>query len=437
MAAPTTCTRLALMVAVAAVLAGCGGDDEPSIACDVASQKATLRGYMADRYLWAGVSPDPDPAPYAGLPEYLDALRYAGAGAVPADRFSGITDRVSFARFYGEGRSLGYGLAVNALELALPLRIRHVEPLSPAGVAGLLRGDTVVSINGRSAAELVAANDFTALTAAAEGDALTIVVDRGAGPLTFALTAAVYTLTPVTGVRTIPLAGGGSAGYLALKDFIPRAGPDLVAAFAAIRAAGASELIVDLRYNGGGRLAVAEWLASLIAGSSPNKKVLATLRYNPNHAGLNRNVLYGFASGAPFTRVVILTGARSCSASELLVNGLSPHMTVVTVGDTTCGKPVGFNPVELCGSVISAVNFDIVNSLGVGEYYTGLAPTCPASEDFTGTPGDPAERLTGAAVGYLNTGACPAVPPAPPRPAAAALWRAAAAEPDAAPGMTP
>lgn len=429
--------RLPLFAAATAALVACGGSDDP-VACDVASQKSTLRAYLQSWYLWSGLSPNPDPAPYAGLPDYLDALRYAGAGVVPADRFSNITDTASYIRFYGEGRALGYGLAVNALELTLPLRIRRVEPLSPAGTAGLRRGDTVVSINGVSAADLVAANDFSALTASAAGQTLSIVVDRAGTPTNVTLAAAVFDLTPVEGGHVITLANGQQAGYLALKDFIPKADHALIAAFASIRAAGASELIVDLRYNGGGRVAVAATLASLIAGHSPSPRPLATLRYNARHAAANTTYYFGGASGVPFSRVVILTGVRSCSATELLINGLAPHLQVVTVGATTCGKPVGFNAFEICGSAVSAVNFDVVNSQGVGDYYAGLAATCPASEDFTGTPGDPAERLTAAAVSYLNTGACPAVVPSPPRPAAAALRRTpAAAEAGEAQGMTP
>jgi carboxyl-terminal processing protease len=78
------------------------------------------------------------------------------------------------------------------------------------------------------------------------------------------------------------------------------------------------------------------------------------------------------------------------------------------VGEATCGKPFGFNPVASCGNTYSAVNFESVNSLDEGRYYNGIAATCPVAEDFTGQLGDPTEKLTAAALSYLQTGACPA-----------------------------
>jgi hypothetical protein len=107
--------------------------------------------------------------------------------------------------------------------------------------------------------------------------------------------------------------------------------------------------------------------------------------------------------------VVVLTGARTCSASELVVNGLKPYVQVVTVGGQTCGKPFGFVPVTSCSSTFSAVNFESFNALGEGRYYNGIPATCAATDDFNGQLGDPAETLTSAASSYLQTGACPTV----------------------------
>lgn len=90
---------------------------------------------------------------------------------------------------------------------------------------------------------------------------------------------------------------------------------------------------------------------------------------------------------------MILNGRRTCSASELLANGLRPYVEVVILGESTCGKPVGFTPVDHCDSTVSAVNFEAVNARGEGRYYSGLAPTCAVAEDFAG------------ALGYLSSAA--------------------------------
>jgi carboxyl-terminal processing protease len=221
-----------------------------------------------------------------------------------------------------------------------------------------------------------------------------------------ALAAAVYDLTPVPVARVLTLADGRKAGYLLFKDFITQAEPALAAAFADFRAAGATELILDLRYNGGGRISVASKLASLIAGAAKAGEVLTTLRHNAAQQSRNQTYYFASAPGPAFARAVVLAGRRTCSASELLVNGLAPHLPVVLIGEASCGKPFGFNPVDSCGSTFSAVNFESVNSLGAGRYYDGLSATCAARDSFTGTLGDPAEPLTASAIAWLDSGAC-------------------------------
>jgi hypothetical protein len=416
-----------IAVALAALLvAGCGGGSGDDIAtssadCSVTAQKVSLRADMQDRYFWSGVSPDPEPAPYASVADYFQALLLPGEGSAdPAHFWSYITDTASYNQFYAEGRSLGYGVVVNDIERQPPLKLRYVEEQSPGGLAGLKRGDTVVSINGRSAVDLLASQDFGLGTSTA-GDTVTIVVDRGAGPLSFTLTAASYSLSPVTAARLIDLGGGRRAGYLVLKEFITLAEAPLADSIDGFIDQGASELIVDMRYNGGGRISTSAYLASLIAGVA-RSGVYAHLDYNARHQASNFDFVLGGATRVGFDRVVVLTGPRTCSASELVVNGLKPYLDVVTVGGTTCGKPFGFNPRSHCGSTFSAVNFESVNRLGNGHYYDGIAASCAVAEDFNGALGDPNEKLTAAAIDYLKTGTCP-IASAPQRAQAQALSR--------------
>jgi carboxyl-terminal processing protease len=409
--------RLVPLLAATVLLAACGGEEIRTASgggatCDVATEKAWLRGYMEDRYFWSGLAANPDPAPYASVSDYFEALRYRPDPAVTTlyDAWSYIADKASYFQFFAEGRTLGYGLSVNGIELQLPLKARYVDPGSPAAQAGLVRGDTIVSLNGRSAAELVAANDFSALSAAAEGQTLEVVVDRGAGAVPLTLQATTYDLVPVTQVKVVGLAGGGRAGYLVLKDFIVQAERPLADAFDFFAAQGATQLILDLRYNGGGRVSTATTLASLIAGVQNNGQVFTQLRYNARHSGDNVNYLLGGAGRPGFDKVVVLTGPRTCSASELVVNGLAPYVEVVTLGGASCGKPFGFNPVSNCDSVYSAVNFESVNALGQGGYYQGIAAQCAVADDFSRELGDPAEKLLAAAGDRLVSGACAAAP---------------------------
>ena len=416
------------------VLGGCGGGGGASgpvasAECAPDAQKNWLRNYMLDWYLWSGASPNPEPDGYDSVQKYFDALRYAGAGAVPADRWSYISDSASYSQFFEEGKTLGYGLFVNGLEQQLPLKVRFVDALSSSAMQGLARGDVILAVNGRPAADLIAANDFSALSPAKEGDTLVLEISNNNGPRTVTLTASTYALTPVPVSRVLTLANGSKAGYLMLRTFITQAEAPLATAFSAFRAAGATELILDLRYNGGGRISTTQILAALVAGQAHNGALFTSLNYNATQSF--RNSSYTLSSTTTgFTRVVVLTGARTCSASELLVNGLKPYMQVVTVGAQTCGKPFGFNPATSCSSTFSAVNFEAFNVRGEGRYYDGIAATCTVADNFSDPLGDPAEALTSAATSYLQTSTCPVVAAAQAKKALAVSRRSLAASPE-------
>lgn len=435
---------LTISIAAAVLLAACGGGGGGSSAgaasCDVSAQKDWLRGYMLDWYFWTGQSPNPEPAGYATLDAYFQALKYTGYPGVTdgIEPWSNYQSTASYNQFFAEGRSTGYGFAVNGLEGQLPLKVRYVEPLSPAG-AQLARGDVIKAINGIPDSTLIqqfAANNTAVLNGAA-GQQVTLDIERNGVPQRITLTAADYALTPVPASATLT-AGAAKVGYIVLKDFIVQAEPELSTRLNAIKAAGATDLIIDLRYNGGGRISTANHFASEVLGP---RGVFTTLQYNAKQQASNRSFTLT-ASTAPgvFNRIVVLTGQRSCSASELLVNGLRPYAQQVnTIGDTSCGKPYGFNPVDSCSNTFSIVNFKAVNALGQGDYEAGLTPTCAVAEDFSGAFGDPAEKLTAAALGYLQTGNCPATAVAPnaerARALAARLQRAGA-EPGERRGMT-
>lgn len=416
-------------LAAAVLLAACGGGGGDGASCDLASQKTWLRSYMLDWYYWSGLSPNPDPAGYASVSDYFQALKYTSYPGIGVEPWSYIQDSVSYNRFFAEGRSMDYGLSVNGREGVLPLKIRYVEPRSPAAAAGLLRGDVIKAIDGVADSTLIS-GDFAVLSPAQAGQQITLDIERAGVAQRFVLTAAEYTLTPVPASATLT-AGSAKAGYLLLKDFIVQAESELTTRLDAIKAAGATDLIIDLRYNGGGRISTANHFASQVVGAVQAGKVFATLNYNAAHQAANRSFVMSDASGPAFARVVILTGLRTCSASELLVNGLRPYaQQVVTIGGTSCGKPYGFSPVEACGKVFSAVNFKAVNAAGQADYETGIAPTCAVADDFSGSFGDPAETLTAAALSYLQTGSCPATAAQPQR------LRRAGAEPGERRGMT-
>src|SRR5205823_3270226 len=108
------------------------------------------------------------------------------------------------------------------------------------------------------------------------------------------------------------------------------------------------------------------------------------------------------------SRVFVITGSGTCSASESIINGLTPYLQVIRIGGTTCGKPYGFVQTNNCGKAYFAIQFQGVNSQGFGDYASGFAPTCSAVDDVDHALGDPAEGRLSVALGYRSTGACPA-----------------------------
>ncbi|MFO1268481.1 MAG: S41 family peptidase [Rubrivivax sp.] len=407
-----------LAVAAAALLSACGGfhDDEPS--CSNFDQKAWLGDFMNDWYFWYRLSPRPNPSGYASVQDYYAALLYTGTDpAFPADRFSRSESTASFNRFYGDGQTLGYGVAVNGFEVAAggPLYVRYVEPASDAAVKGVVRGDEVVSVNGRTAAEMILADDYSLLTAQHAGDLVTLQLRRAGATRTVVVEAKVFSLTPVSGAQVLATPGGRTVGYLMIKDMLAQADAGLDSAFALFRSRGVQDLVLDLRYNGGGLVAVGTTLASYVAGArgfnGASARTYASLLFNDKRAAAN-NQAFRFenhANALGVARVYILTGPRTSSAAEQVINGLAGiDVQVVTVGDTTYGKPVGSMPVGYCGTTYSAVNFESVNARNEGRWFDGLDATCPVAEDFTRGVGASDDPLLVAAAHHADSGACPA-----------------------------
>ena len=157
------------------------------------------------------------------------------------------------------------------------LYVRYVEPLSPAGLAGVVRGDQVLSINGVSAASVIAADDYSALTASSSGQALTLVLRNTGGDRSVTLTSAVYSLSPVPQTALVATPGGRTMGYVVVKDMISQVQPPLETAFAQFKAAGVQDVVLDLRYNGGGLVSVGAVVASYVAGGLGTGHVYAEI----------------------------------------------------------------------------------------------------------------------------------------------------------------
>jgi len=407
---------------VLASLAACGGYDNAAPACDLASRQTALRNYFFDWYFWYALSPSPAPDPALTLDQYFTSLLYTGTDPTfPADRWSHHQSTASFVQLFGFGQTLGYGLAVADLEVttptpqpAAPLLVRYVEPLSAAAAAGVVRGDRVLSINGRAASDMIAAGDFSSLTPSAAGDTIRVVLDNGAGPRTVDIVASVFALTPVPAASVVTSPGGRAMGYVMVNNLLDQAIPSIRSAFASFAGQGVSELVIDLRYDDGGFVSNGRLLASYVNPALTSGRPYATLLYSNKRAGAN--TVFPFVAppnSLALNRVYVLQGPRTCATAEQVVNSLRPFVSVVQIGDRSCGRPVGFQSVDDgCGETYSVVNFETVNASNEGRYFNGLDPQCVVAEDFGKALGAPDEPLLATARNHADGIACPPAPAA-------------------------
>jgi C-terminal processing protease CtpA/Prc len=181
---------------------------------------------------------------------------------------------------------------------------------------------------------------------------------------------------------------------------------ELRAAFAEFRAAGVTQLVIDLRYNGGGLLSTAAVLGSLIDQNGAGQPLIVET-YNNLHQDMNRHrLMFTEAQAVDIQRVVFLTTGRTASASEQVINGLAPYLDVKVVGSRTLGKPVGADSWTHCDYAIAPITFHSLNAAGQGDYFDGIEPECEVPDDLLHELGDPDEAQLHAALRLLNGDSC-------------------------------
>ncbi|OWQ86333.1 peptidase S41 [Roseateles aquatilis] len=436
----------------------------------LATEKNWIRSYMDEAYLWREDVPtvDPSAAAYSGsdvasaLSKYFDALLspVITSTGKRRDQFSFVMSTREWNALSDGGVSLGYGVEWTMASPTPPRKIRvsFVEPGSMAANAGVRRGDTLVTVDGTSAdandtAGVNVLND--ALFPGTAGRTRSFVLTSTAGVTrTVGLTAGNVTKTPVPIHQVLTAADGAQVGYMVFNDHIAPAESQLIAAMQDFRARGTTDLVVDLRYNGGGYLFIASELAYMIAGASPTSgKTFEQLRYNSR-----RNAQTNSADAkTPFydtscvlvnnrctsqqplpalnlKRVFVLAQSGTCSASEALINGLrGVDIDVVLIGGTTCGKPYGFTAKDNCGYSYFPIEFVGTNNKGFGDYADGFVPGgsgatgvrgCKVADDLEHALGDTGEGMLAAALQFRANGSCPATASEAPRAQALAVREA-------------
>jgi len=389
---------------------GSGGSSDITGECSIPAQNRAVYDTMQQWYLWYEKLPMLDPAGFASPQALLDALIQPVTG--PVDRFSYLTTVAEEEALFGASQFIGFGFRQRTDTDSVT--VLDVFENGPADQGGLDRGSRILAIDGVPIAAILASAEGLsgALGPAEIGYEVEMTFRNRAGAeITATLVKSTVTIPPVTATQIFDL-DGVTTGYLVFRNFVEPGITALNTAFIQFSAAGVTQLIVDLRYNGGGLISVVEHFANLLASRDHPGLPFASYRYNDKNS--SRNETFNFTSN-PSTvalsldKLVFITTPATASASEMLVNGLPPYIETVTVGSETYGKPVGQLGFRFCEKVLRPVSFEVVNALGEGGYFDGIPPDCAAADDVAAPFGAAGEDSFDAAVQWLSTGSCPAV----------------------------
>jgi len=393
-------------------LLSCSGSTENTneygldlVSCTADTQKEFVLRAMQDAYYW-----------YADLPNTINYTDYSSPDAVvkglrhvPEDRFSYVTSTLNHDSFYQQGQYVGFGFGYEFDENNRVF-IRFVYTDSPSYRAGLRRGHEIISIDSSPISSYIALdpsgnpylkNAFGAATLGVNKLFVTRLADSS--QTSYTLTKAVVTINTVLTAKSFNH-NGQQYAYLAFKNFISPSYSELDSAFNQFNTDNAQKLILDLRYNGGGSVAVAAALASYIYQPiADNTDLFTHLKFNDKYQNENTNYYFrDYSNSLNLDEVIVLTSEGTCSASEMVINALEPFINVTVVGSTTCGKPIGMRPQSFCSNKLVAINFQSFNKAGFGDYFNGISADCAAQDDVKFDLGDINEPMLKAALDYDN-----------------------------------
>jgi hypothetical protein len=389
-----------------AACGGSGGGGSNADECSIGAQNQAVYATMQQWYFWYQELPELDPTTFQSPEALLEALRFA-----PLDRFSYLTTQAEEEALFGASQFVGFGfrsVAADGAQIA-----SDVFEGGPADGAGLVRGSRILAVDGVPIGTVLATpGGFTGALGPAEvGHEVTLEFRNPDGAeFVETLSKDVVTIPPVTAVSILDI-GGDMTGYLVFRNFVEPGVAALDAAFAEFRAAGVTRLIVDLRYNGGGLISVLEHFANLLGSRIAPGMPFVSYEFNDKSSHLNDTFLIRSAplpDALQLERLVMITTGGTASAAEMLVNGMPPYVTAVTVGSKTFGKPVGQFGFQFCEKVLRPVTFRTINALGVTDFFDGLPADCAAQDTLEVPFGTAGEASFDTAVFWLRHGFCPA-----------------------------
>jgi len=411
----------------------------------ITDENSWIRSLSNDTYLWYRDLPDVDPASINSTEVYFDLMKTTALSPTgrEKDQFHFTYDTEKWELLSESGISVGYGAQFQLIGNDYPrsIVVAYTESNTSASANNLTRGATIISIDG---VDVAYGSDVDTLNAGLfpsnSGERHVFEVrDLGAAQTRFiTLISSNVVSDPVQNGQYFGL-NGSRVGYMTFNDHIATSEQQLIDTMSWMRDSAVDELIVDLRYNGGGYLDIAAELGYMIAGYAGAGQVFYEAQFNSKHPSFNpitgaflspvmfRSTAVGFSAvqgqqlpTLNLNRVFIIASEGTASASEALINGLrGVGVEVILIGDTTRGKPYGFYAIENCGTTYFTVQFKGVNARGFGDYSDGFMPVvsansqgaditgCLVADDFNRMLGDRSEARISAALSYIENGSCP------------------------------
>ncbi|MEO7445021.1 MAG: S41 family peptidase [Ferruginibacter sp.] len=396
--------------------AGSGSSGTASGGFNVDLLKDTALMYAKDVYLWN-----------SQIPATFNARSYADPAAIMKaiqtyslePGFSQPVDKWSFAMKKTEWDQMSNGMSSTTIgsngDFGLSvffrsegdLRIRLVEPNSPAGLAGVRRGWRITQINGNS--NLTTGNASTIINDVYYSTSSSFTFTKPDGSsISKSFTAMHYTEKPVY-LDSVYDMGSKKIGYLVYNSFLGNTtdiSTKFQQVFSRFAAKQVTDVIIDLRYNGGGYVSLAEQLANYLAPASANGGLMMKQQYNSQNTQNNSTTYFQKRGTLNLPTIYFIVSKSSASASELLINTLKPYMNVKLIGPSaTHGKPVGFFPISDGDWYVFPVSFRTMNKLGEGNYFNGLLLTAQVADGLDKDWGDVSESCLASAIRNITTGA--------------------------------
>ena len=355
-----------------------------------------------DLYLWYDLMPSVNLASIKTPTEYISKVKY------PLDKWSFTMNYTDLFNLLQNGVSTGYGIGL-AFDSQNLLRILYVYDNSAMGKAGVKRGWQIKSINSK----LVSSMSSSELNWNLANSTNTFEFIKNDGLLvSSSMTRGAIVINTVL-YQTIFDRPGKKIGYLVFNEFLDSSVKELNTTFENFSKNGVKDLILDLRYNGGGTLDCADTVVALLAGKLNKDRIYNTLVYNNKHTNLGfTSKISSKSNSLALDKIVVITSSSTASASEVVISGIKPYLNVKLIGSATHGKPVGMNIVgdTKLNLAVAPISFKNVNSQGYTDYYDGIPVDFTVSDNAMQDWGIASDGCLTAALNYISTGSIGYIP---------------------------